>query len=446
MDRHLEAAYSASPPSAPAASPGYPTNGNPQTATPATEPGEWWFHMLTEEIRNVITGAGLTPDHTVLNQLTLAIQSMIVGAQKAVIVHGVTFEASVANGEAVRWDSGNSRFDEAIADGTASNRAVGVADVTNSKVYLYGECPLFSGLTPGARYYLDASTAGALTATAPADRVQIGIAKSATVLWVDIDAAVAAAPRLGLTANITLYVAITGNDSNNGLSAGAPFLTIQKAIDVLHDTYDLNGYVATVQVANGTYAAGASASGPFAGAKGGGSVVLLGNAGTPASVIINGSAGFGTYAGAAFTVNGFAFSGNAYGLLTSRHGRIAAQNISFGALTASHIYSEYMGEITITGAYAITGGAQRHFYATSKGIITANSSAPTLTGTPAFSNLFAEASNLGGLDAVGMTITGAATGKRYQVSENAVIYVAGGGANYFPGSIAGTVTNGGQYV
>lgn len=187
MDRHLEVAYSATPPSAPAASPGYPTNGNPQTATPATEPGEWWFHMMTEEIRAVIVAAGLTPDHADVTQLAQAIQALFVANQKAVVINNVTFDASVSNGEVVRWDSANSRFDEAVADGTSNNRAVGVADVTNSKVYLYGECPLFSGLTPGARYYLDPTTPGAITSTAPTDAVMVGIAKSATVLWADVD-------------------------------------------------------------------------------------------------------------------------------------------------------------------------------------------------------------------------------------------------------------------
>lgn len=164
------------------------TNGNPSTGTPSTQLDEAWCDSLQEEIANTIEGAGLTLNLADRTQLRQAITAMVTGAQKAVIISSATFEASVANGEVVRWDSGNSRFDEAIADGTANDRAVGIADVTNSKVYIYGECPLFSGLTPGARYYLDASTAGAVTATAPADGVAIGIAKSATTLFVDIDA------------------------------------------------------------------------------------------------------------------------------------------------------------------------------------------------------------------------------------------------------------------
>lgn len=170
------------------------TEGNPATATPATTVTDDWLNDVQENICDVIENAGLALAKGDYTQLRQAIQAMLIASQKAVVINNATFEASVVDGEVVRWDSANSRFDEAVADGTDNNRAVGVADVTNSKVYLYGECPLFSGLTPGARYYLDGSTAGAITATAtaPTDTVKVGVAKSSTVLWVDIDHAASA--------------------------------------------------------------------------------------------------------------------------------------------------------------------------------------------------------------------------------------------------------------
>jgi len=142
------------------------------------------------EIVNVITGAGLTPDENDTTQLTQAITQMFSGASKAVIIKSATFAAGVADGEVVRWDSVNSNFTQAIADGTASNNAVGIADVTNSEVVSFGEtrAGLMSGLTPGARYYLDGTTAGALNVTEPTDKVRIGIAKAADIMFVDIDA------------------------------------------------------------------------------------------------------------------------------------------------------------------------------------------------------------------------------------------------------------------
>ena len=52
---------------------GYPTNGNPSLAIPATQPGAGWFYMITEELRNALVAQGIEPDVTKLNQLAEAI-------------------------------------------------------------------------------------------------------------------------------------------------------------------------------------------------------------------------------------------------------------------------------------------------------------------------------------------------------------------------------------
>ena len=76
MKRIFESGAAGSPPSAPASpSVGYPTSGNPSTATPATKPGPYWFHQVTEEILAVITAAGVVPNEATLTQLATAIQS-----------------------------------------------------------------------------------------------------------------------------------------------------------------------------------------------------------------------------------------------------------------------------------------------------------------------------------------------------------------------------------
>lgn len=73
MDRVFESGALGTPPSAPASpSTGYATAGNPGSSTPATKPGPWWFHQVTEELRHVIASAGLTPDHETLTQLKQA--------------------------------------------------------------------------------------------------------------------------------------------------------------------------------------------------------------------------------------------------------------------------------------------------------------------------------------------------------------------------------------
>lgn len=78
MDHFNTSAGSASVPAAPAAPDNpYFTSGNPSLGVPATVPGPYWFHMISQEIRNVLIEAGLTPDHENLTQLHEAIEILI---------------------------------------------------------------------------------------------------------------------------------------------------------------------------------------------------------------------------------------------------------------------------------------------------------------------------------------------------------------------------------
>ena len=76
MDRSYASGAAGSAPAAPASpSIGYPTAGNPGTGTPATKPGPYWYHQITEELMAIITAAGITPAQGTLTQLASAIQS-----------------------------------------------------------------------------------------------------------------------------------------------------------------------------------------------------------------------------------------------------------------------------------------------------------------------------------------------------------------------------------
>lgn len=101
MDRSHASGATGSPPSYPGSpSIGYPTSGNPGTATPATKPGPWWYHMMTEEIRNVLVAAGITPDGSSTTQLAAAIQAIVTnGAIKTPVRAATTTNiASLAGG------------------------------------------------------------------------------------------------------------------------------------------------------------------------------------------------------------------------------------------------------------------------------------------------------------------------------------------------------------
>jgi hypothetical protein len=88
--------------------------------------------------------------------------------------------------------------------------------------------------------------------------------------------------RRRLNSSITIYVSNTGSDSNNGLSAGSPLLTIQAAIDKALQL-DIYPYTVTIQIADGVY------TGPIELKKVSGTVVLRGNLSNPSSVVIQAS-------------------------------------------------------------------------------------------------------------------------------------------------------------
>ncbi|MFM0327344.1 right-handed parallel beta-helix repeat-containing protein [Caballeronia glebae] len=74
MDRYLKANASTIAPAVPATSAGgYPQDGKPASGIDGSIPGAWWFHSITEELRNAIIAAGLTPDYTKTDQLSQVI-------------------------------------------------------------------------------------------------------------------------------------------------------------------------------------------------------------------------------------------------------------------------------------------------------------------------------------------------------------------------------------
>ena len=60
------------------------------SAVPPTNPGAWWFHMITMELLNVIAAAGITPDGTVLTQLKAALDVLYAGGASALQVADFT--------------------------------------------------------------------------------------------------------------------------------------------------------------------------------------------------------------------------------------------------------------------------------------------------------------------------------------------------------------------
>lgn len=264
------------------------------------------------------------------------------------------------------------------------------------------------------------------------------------------DSGAAAGVRELLTGNRTYYVRTDGSDSNTGLvdSAGGAFLTIQKAIDVAI-ALDLGIYAITIQVRSGTFT-GANILKPYIGA---GPITILGDASTPANVIISTtSANCFTHAGGFGT---WVLNGMKLQTTTSGSGIKGAScvieflNISFGVCVNYHIWADTLASFKATGNYTISGAAQIHYEVQRGASLDVATRTVTISTNPTnFSFRFVDCGLLSSIYAVSMTFTNIAfvTGTRYLINRNAVVDTGGGGASYFPGDVAGSVATGGQYV
>ena len=259
--------------------------------------------------------------------------------------------------------------------------------------------------------------------------------------------------RRRLNANTTLYVnAATGNDNNPG-SAGAPWKTLSKAASYLQTALDLNGFVVTVSVADGTYTDAFQLAGYVPGQTDSTKVQVVGNEANPTACYVNCAtvAPFGASNGAAFQVSGFQVAASSIlaqsgsGLYASTGGLISYKNIAFNACVYAHVLAELGGYCVASGPNTINGNCSTHLFAKDSGTIAVAGRSTTLSGGPTFNGAFASAES-GVIEAADATFTGGASGPRYYANANGVIKTNGGGGNFFPGSLAGSVNAGGQYL
>lgn len=251
--------------------------------------------------------------------------------------------------------------------------------------------------------------------------------------------------RRRLTENTDFYVATTGSDANGDGTSGNPWATITNAVNYIQSHIDLGGFVATINVAAGTYTAGAFVSGYFVGSMGAASLVIKGSGTT--DCIINAEVCFSASMYGAFSVQGFKINPTTSGISAIYNGTVYFSDIDFGACAAGdHIFVATRGYIAANGNYTISGGALTHINIHPHGTGLWQNNTVTITGTPAFSSAFAAVDSVSVLYIRLMTFNGSATGPRYIVQGNSVVDTSGGGSSYLPGSSVGTTATGGQYV
>lgn len=253
--------------------------------------------------------------------------------------------------------------------------------------------------------------------------------------------------RVRLTSSLNFYVNPNGSDSNTGLNAGTPLQTIQRAYDLIRLNYDLNGQTAQINLANGTYSSGLFAAFPLVGQNG--AVGVIGNLSSPASVIVNSSTQqvntFMCVEGASIDIRGLTVNSSGSGqggycLVAQSSGYLNFANLIFGNANTGHIIANIGGIVNCIGSYSINGNAPSHII-TSWGTVNYNGGnvtiVVTLNGTPNFTTAFITAFGSSFSDYTNISFSGSATGQRYIATQGGCIVTNGGGANFFPGSIAG---------
>lgn len=252
------------------------------------------------------------------------------------------------------------------------------------------------------------------------------------------------------TPGLTYFVRTDGSDSNTGTnnSAGGAFKTIQKAVSTVANFWFAPSSSNIIQIVDGTYNENVVLP-PVAG---NGLYYILGNAVTPANVLLAPSSGDGISSSGSVSgwnvLNFKIWATNGNSIIVSQGASITVgTGMNFGPAKSGgvHLFANNNSSINVSGNYTISGGTGNHYYAT-RGSVINDSVSPTvtITGTPAFT-AFAAADDAGVVAMFNVTFSGSATGSRYTMNLNGVIHTLTGSATYFPGNAAGTTNNGGQY-
>lgn len=252
-----------------------------------------------------------------------------------------------------------------------------------------------------------------------------------------------------LSGSRTYYVRTDGSNSNNGLAntAGGAFLTIQKAIDTVYNSIDLNGHDVTIQVGDGTFTGQAHLVGARVGE---GDLYIFGNQTTFSNCLISTTAAdcFLAEKGANAFIRGFKVTtsgGSGNGITAYTGSLLSIQKIDFGACVESHMNAGTFGTILPDGNYTITAGGTSHWHAGSDGIIFCSALTVTNASTPTFSAYFAGVAE-GSISCGSVTFSStSAFAPFFLAHKNGTIDIGSHNINTFlPGDTSGTCNTSGQ--
>ena len=250
-----------------------------------------------------------------------------------------------------------------------------------------------------------------------------------------------------LTSNADLYVnTSTGNDSNNGLTLATPKKTIGAAVLAAWSFTPSSTFGVTIHVAAGTYTESVVTpvfAGPNLTIDGGVTATTLVSTSSQACFLVQGPNTLTvknlTVQSGGSNVGGFSATGGATLITTA-----TASNAITG-----NVFAANSGANVSPGVHTFNGNFGSAFFAQSGGTINAPTVNYTIGAAITAATAFAWSFLTGVINMpisapATFTTPGNLTGKKFQADANGVIYQSGLGVNYFPGTVAGTTSTGGQ--
>lgn len=293
--------------------------------------------------------------------------------------------------------------------------------------------------------------------------------------------------RTPLTANATYYVSTTGSDVTGNGSLAKPWATLQFSLNALSETIDINGYILTLQIEDGTYvgfdfpafidSAGGIARNPISGT---GMVVVLGNTSDVTKVKLTPIAGSQEVVGV-FVPSGalnnvdsltcdFTASTSVIAFICGTSGGTAlvvgnalagpSSGIAVNSNSGNGViafWATQMGRMDVSGNVSLTGNFGGAFSAEQNSVLTTgvwNVTTVTVENGTVMSAFAAGGDGQSGIIQFQETtfVDNGSTGLKFVADgPTASVDVAGAGGaspnlSVLPGNAAGYCKNGGQYI
>lgn len=249
-----------------------------------------------------------------------------------------------------------------------------------------------------------------------------------------------------LTANQDEYISPTGVDTGGCTNSASPCQTATYAYAQAQKTLDLGGNVITVHC-SGSYTLGSTWTfdGALTGGLGAPSFLIQGTVGDDAACAITGPASANAITldnGAQISIDSVTFSAGAgaFGLVVQDGIAVVSNTVVEAQGVAPFDTAGNTSRIWLTGAMTLNGVSSiaAPFIAEDLSEIWLTSSW-TLTNDPTWTNGFVQADWNAMVDETGFSYSGSGTGPRYNVQTGGAVLVNGGGPNFNPGTIAGSI-------